>query len=96
MGIAPAEGLKLRRQMAAAMRKKESVSLSLFTEVNNVEHELSTMVSDWEDGEESSSRLGARRYLQYMQEQSCARLGILTSSSHSGTPGCLRNRWRWT
>ena len=96
MGIALAEGLKLGRQMAAATRKKESVSLSIFMEVNSVEDELSTMVSDWEDGEESSRRLGARRYLQYMQEQSCARLGILTSSSHSGTPGCLRNRWRWT
>ena len=36
MGIAPSERLKLRRQMAAA-EKKESVSLSLVMEVNNLE-----------------------------------------------------------
>lgn len=45
MGIAPTERLKLRRQMTAAAGKKESVSLSLILEVNNleVEEELSTM-----------------------------------------------------
>ena len=46
VGIAPTERLKLRRQMAtaAAAGKKQSVSLSLFMEVNNleVEEELST------------------------------------------------------
>ena len=46
-GIAPTERLKLRRQMAAAAGKKESVSLSLFLEVNDleVEEELSTMAT---------------------------------------------------
>ena len=36
VGIAPPERLRLRRQMAAA-GKKESVSLSVFMEVNNLE-----------------------------------------------------------
>ena len=36
VGMAPTERLKLRRQMAAAAGKKESVSLSLFMEVNNL------------------------------------------------------------
>ena len=47
MGVAPTERLNLRKQMAAAAGKKESVSLSLFVEVNDleVEEELSTMAS---------------------------------------------------
>ena len=36
MDIAPTERLKLMRQMPAAAGKKESVSLSLFTEVKNL------------------------------------------------------------
>ena len=53
VGIAPRERLKLRRQMAAAAGKKESVSLSPFMEVNNleVEEELSTVATlDWAEG----------------------------------------------
>ena len=53
MGIAPTERLKLRRQMAAAAGKKESVSLSLFMQVNDleVEAELSTMATQaWAEG----------------------------------------------
>ena len=74
-GIGPTERLKLRRQIAAAAAgKKESVTLSLYMEVNNleVEEELSTMsrllgrkASSWEDGEESNSLLGGRRSLKY-------------------------------
>ena len=47
VGMAPAERLKLKRQMAAAAGKKEPVSLSLFMDVNNleVEEELSTMAT---------------------------------------------------
>ena len=47
VGIAPTERLKLRRQMAAAASKKESVSLSLFMEVYDLEvqEELSTKVT---------------------------------------------------
>ena len=68
--IAPTERLKLRRPMAAAAAgKKESLSLSLFVEVKNleVEEELSTVasllgrkVSGW-DGEGGSRRLGGSR-----------------------------------
>ena len=53
VGIAPTERMKVRRQMAAAAGKKESVSLSLFTEVINleVEEELSTMATHaWAEG----------------------------------------------
>ena len=54
MGIAPTERLKLKRQIAAAAAgKKESVTLSLFMEVNNleVEEELSTNVTlAWAEG----------------------------------------------
>ena len=39
VGIAPAQRLKLWRRMAAAVGKKESVSLSLFFEVNSLEVE---------------------------------------------------------
>ena len=56
--MTPTERLKSRRQMAAAAAgKKESVSLSLFMEVNNlvVEEELSTMATlAWAEG----SRMG--------------------------------------
>ena len=47
VGIAPTEKLKLRQMAAAAAGKKESVSFSLFMEVNNleVEEELSTMAT---------------------------------------------------
>ena len=47
VGVAPIERFKLRRQMAAAAGKKESVSLALFLEVNDleVEEELSTMAT---------------------------------------------------
>ena len=61
-GIAPTERLKLRGQMTAAASKKESVSLSLFREVKNLEVEeelchhghalLGGEVSGWEDGRE--------------------------------------------
>ena len=53
VGIAPTERLKLRRQVAAAAGKKESVSLSLFMEVNNfeVEEELFTVATlAWVEG----------------------------------------------
>ena len=53
VGIAPTERLKLRRQVAAAAGKKESVSLSLFMNVNNfeVEEELSTVATlAWVEG----------------------------------------------
>ena len=54
VGISPTEKkLKLRRQVAVAAGKKESVSLSLFLEVNNleVEEELSTMTTlFWAEG----------------------------------------------
>ena len=54
VGIAPTERLKLRRQMASAVAgKEESVSLSLFMDVNNleVEEELSTMATlAWAEG----------------------------------------------
>ena len=54
-GVAPTGRFKLRRQMAAAAAagKKESVSLSLFVEVNDleVEEELSTMATPaWAEG----------------------------------------------
>ena len=39
VGIAPTERFKLRRQMAAAASEKESASLSLFLEVNDLEVE---------------------------------------------------------
>ena len=67
--IAPREGLKLRRQMAAAAGEKVPVSLSLSMEVNNlqVEEELPTMATCfWAEGvwmnrwDESSTRRGAR------------------------------------
>ena len=46
VGISPTEGFKLRRQMAAAVRK-ESVSSSLFMEVNvlELEEDLPTMAT---------------------------------------------------
>ena len=53
VGIAPTDRLKLRREMAAAAGKKESVPLSLFMEVNNleIEKELSTMATlAWTEG----------------------------------------------
>ena len=53
MGIVPTERLKLRRQMATAAGKQETVSLSLSVEVNNpeVEEELSTMATlAWSEG----------------------------------------------
>ena len=37
VGIAPTERLNLRRQMAAATGKNESVSLSLFVDINYFE-----------------------------------------------------------
>ena len=47
VGVAPTERLKLRRLMSAAADKKDSVSLSPISEVNNleVEEELSTMAT---------------------------------------------------
>ena len=63
VGIAPAERLKLRRQMTAAPGKKESLSLSLFMEVDNleVEEDSSTMatlfwacVCEWKRAAEGS------------------------------------------
>ena len=47
VGTAPAERLKLWRQMAAAAGKEESVALSLYMEVYNLEVEetLSTMAA---------------------------------------------------
>ena len=74
MGTAHPKRLEMLRQMAAPAGKKESVSLSRFVEVKNleVEEELSTMphllgrkVSGWEDGEESSRRLGGCTSLKY-------------------------------
>ena len=53
VGIAPTERLKLRKQIAAAAGKEESVSLSLFMEVNSleVEEELLTMATlAWAEG----------------------------------------------
>ena len=53
VGVALTERLKLRRQMAAAADKKESVLLSLFFEVNDleVEEELPTMATKaWAEG----------------------------------------------
>ena len=53
-GVAPTERFKLRRQMAAAAGKKESVSLSLFLEVDDleVEEELSTVATQpWAEGD---------------------------------------------
>ena len=46
-GIAPTEREKLRRQMTSAAGKNNSVSLSLFLEVNDleVEEEFSTMAT---------------------------------------------------
>ena len=68
VGIALTERLKLRRQMAVAAGKKDSVSLSLFVEVNglDVEEDLSTVDAlqcGWADGEESSRRRGESRSL---------------------------------
>ena len=54
IAISPTETLKLRRQMAAAARKKESVSLSVFLEMKDpeVEEECSTMATlFWVDGQ---------------------------------------------
>ena len=51
--MAPTEKLKLRRQMAAAASMKESVSLSFFMLVNNLEvdEELSTVATlAWAEG----------------------------------------------
>ena len=47
VGVAPTDKLQLRRQMAAAASKRESVSLSLFLEADDseVEEELSTMAT---------------------------------------------------
>ena len=52
VGIAPTQRLKLWRRMAAAVGKKESVSLSLFLEMNSLEvEELSTMATlAWAQG----------------------------------------------
>ena len=53
VGMALTERLKLRRQIAAAAGKKESVLLSLFREVTNleVEEELATMATlAWAEG----------------------------------------------
>ena len=53
VGIASTEWLKLRRQMAAAAARKESISLSPFTEVNNVavDEEFSTTATlAWAEG----------------------------------------------
>ena len=53
VGIAPTERLKLRRQLAAAAGKKESVPLSLFMNVKSleVEEDLSTMAAlAWAEG----------------------------------------------
>ena len=53
VGMALTDRLKLRRQMAAAAGKKESVSLSLLMEVNilDVEEELSTTAPlAWAEG----------------------------------------------
>ena len=62
---------KRRRQMTAAAGKKDSVSVSLFMEVNESgklrknfppwPRLLGRKVSGWEDGEESSRRLGGSR-----------------------------------
>ena len=52
-GVAPAERLKLRRQMAAAAGKKSTTSLSFFMEVYGleVEEELSTLATQyWAEG----------------------------------------------
>ena len=69
VGTALGERLKLSKQMAAA-GKKESVSLSLCIEVNNVEFEEDTSTvatlfcaDFWEDGKESSRRIGGSRSL---------------------------------
>ena len=74
VGIAPAEGLKLRR-MAAAAGKKESVSSSLFMEVNNleVEEDSATVATllwggscvDGKHGTGSSRRRQGSRSLKY-------------------------------
>ena len=51
--MAPTERLKLRRQMAAAVEKKSTTSLSLFIEAFGleVEEELSTMATQaWAEG----------------------------------------------
>ena len=62
VGIAPRERLKLRRQVAAAARKKESVSLSLFMEVENLD---GRQAFGLEDGQESRRRHGGSRYWRY-------------------------------
>ena len=69
MGIAPIERLKLRRNMTAAEHKnKQSVTLSLFMDVNGleVEEELSTMATlclaegvwmgRWEEEQQKASK----------------------------------------
>ena len=53
MGLAPRERCTLRRQMAVAAEEKESVSLSFFMEVSNleVEEEPSQMAAlAWVEG----------------------------------------------
>ena len=51
MGVAPTERLKLRRQMAAAAGKKESLSSVLVVKDLEVEEELSTTATQaWAEG----------------------------------------------
>ena len=62
VSITPTERLKLTRQMAAAARKNESVSLHLFSEANNLEvdEELSTVATlAWAEGVWRQERLKA-------------------------------------
>ena len=74
VGIARTERLKLRRHIAAAAEKKESVSLSLSWKLSMWKLRKNfpprtrlhrRKVSGWEDGEESIKKLGASRFSRF-------------------------------
>ena len=64
VGIAPTESFKLRRQVAAAAGKEESVSLSLFLDVNDFElRQLGQKELGLENGPQSRKKRGESRSL---------------------------------
>ena len=70
MGIAPTERLRLRRQMAAAV-KKELVSSSLFMEMNHleVEEDLSTMEAEVDEHMEKGAAEGLEKAVFFLKVQ---------------------------
>ena len=92
VGIAPTQRLKLWRRMAAAVGKKESVSLSLFLKVNSLEvEELSTMATlawakgvwlgRWEKVQLKAWRKQIREVQTWTRERTCRSPVTWASSS---------------